>query len=103
MTIPEEKLKQIKEIEEHSRITNEDIAQLIELDRFAEKYKIPELREKVSKIITNLEEVIPARNIELKEGKIKELNKSIAIRKGRANTIELIIMREINSTWHLQK
>ena len=92
-----EKLKQIKRIGEQSEISNDDINKLIEIDRFAERHKIPELHEKVAKVITNLEKVVPAREIKLREGETKELNESIAIKRGKDNIIELIVMKRIGS------
>jgi len=89
-----EKLKQIREIEKHSKNTklnSNDINHLIEIDCFAEKNKIPELRERITRAIINLEKAVPAKEIILKEGEIKELDEETFVKKRRNNIIELII------------
>jgi len=92
-----EKLKQIREIEKRSKNTklnSNDINHLIEIDCFAEKNKIPELRERITRAIINLEKAVPAKEIILKEGEegeIKELDEETFVKKRRNNIIELII------------
>jgi len=71
------------------RLTDDDISQLIEIDRFAEEHNLPELHEKVAKIIVSIEKTIPAEEVELKEGEIKKLNKDMLIRKRKNGVIEI--------------
>ena len=79
----EDKLKSGK------KLTDDDLNQLIEIDRYAEDHNLPELREKVAKIIVSIEKTIPAEEVELKEGEIKELNKDMLIRKRKNGVIEI--------------
>ena len=72
------------------KLTNNDIAKLIEIDNFAQEYNLPELHEKVIKVMLMLEKIIPAEEIELKEGETKELSKDTLVRKRKNNVIEII-------------
>ena len=71
------------------KLTDDDLNQLIEIDRFAEEHNLPELHEKVAKIIVSIEKTIPAEEIELKEDEIKELNKDMVVRKRKDGIIEI--------------
>jgi len=79
----EDKLKSGK------KLSNDDINQLIEIDRFAEEHNLSELHEKIAKIIVSLEKTIPAEEVELKEGEIKKLSGNVVIRKRKGNMIEI--------------
>ena len=76
------------------KLSNDDLNQLIEIDRFAEEHNLLELHEKVAKIIVSLEKTIPAEEVELKEGEIKELDEDTLVRKRKRKNgvIELIIL-----------
>lgn len=74
------------------KLSTDDLIQLIEIDRFAEEHDLSELREKVAKIIVSLEKTIPAEEVELKEGEIKELDEDTLVRKRKNGVIELIIL-----------
>ena len=74
------------------KLTDDDISQLIEIDRFAEEHNLSELHEKVAKIIVSIEKTIPAEEVELKEGEIKELDEDTLVRKRKNGVIELIIL-----------
>jgi len=71
------------------KLTDDDISQLIEIDRFAEEHNLSELHEKVAKIIVSIEKTIPAEEIELKEGETKKLTENVVIRKRKGNMIEI--------------
>ena len=71
--------------------TNDDITKLIEIGDFAQEYNLPELHEKVIKVMLMLEKIIPAEEIELKEGETKELNEDTLVRKRKNNVIEVFI------------
>ena len=74
------------------KLSNDDLNQLIEIDRFAEEHNLLELHEKVAKIIVSIEKTIPAEEVELKEGEIKELDEDTLVRKRKSGVIELIIL-----------
>jgi len=74
------------------KLSNDDLNQLIEIDRFAEEHNLLELHEKVAKIIVSIEKTIPAEEVELKEGEIKELDEDTLVRKRKNGVIELIIL-----------
>ena len=74
------------------KLSSDDLNQLIEIDRFAEEHNLLELHEKVAKIIVSLEKTIPAEEVELKEGEIKELDEDTLVRKRKNGVIELIIL-----------
>ena len=74
------------------KLSNDDLNQLIEIDRFAEEHNLSELHEKVAKIIVSIEKTIPAEEVELKEGEIKELDEDTLVRKRKNGVIELIIL-----------
>jgi len=74
------------------KLSSDDLNQLIEIDRFAEEHNLSELHEKVAKIIVSLEKTIPAEEVELKEGEIKELDEDTLVRKRKNGVIELIIL-----------
>ena len=59
------------------KLTNDDITKLIEIDNFAQEHNLPELHEKVAKIIVSIEKTIPAEKVELKEAEIKKLKNSV--------------------------
>jgi len=71
------------------KLTNNDIAKLIEIDNFAQEHNLPELHEKVARIIVSLEKTIPAEEVELKEGEAKKLTENVVIRKRKDNMIEI--------------
>ena len=71
------------------KLTDDDISQLIEIDRFAEEHNLSELHEKVAKTIVSLEKTTPAEEVELKEGKTKKLSENVVIRKRKGNIIEI--------------
>ena len=68
------------------KLSSDDLNQLIEIDRFAEEHNLPELHEKVAKIIVSIEKTIPAEEVKLKEGEAK-LGENIVIRKRKDNMI----------------
>jgi len=74
------------------KLSNDDLNQLIEIDRFAEEHNLLELHEKVAKIIVSIEKTIPAEEVELKEGEIKELDEDTLVRKRKNGVIELVIL-----------
>ena len=74
------------------KLSNDDLNQLIEIDRFAEEHNLLELHEKVAKIIVSIEKTIPAEKVELKEGEIKELDEDTLVRKRKNGVIELVIL-----------
>ena len=74
------------------KLSNDDLNQLIEIDRFAEEHNLLELHEKVAKIMVSIEKTIPAEKVELKEGEIKELDEDTLVRKRKNGVIELIIL-----------
>ena len=76
------------------KLTNDDITKLIEIGNFAQEYNLPELHEKVIKVMLMLEKIIPAEEIELKEGETKELNEDILVRKRKNNVIEVFIKND---------
>jgi len=84
----EEFLKSLED-ESGKKLTNNDIAQLIEIDNFAQEHNLPELHEKVAKIIVSIEKTIPVEDVELKEGEAKKLSENIVIRKRKDNMIEI--------------
>ena len=59
-----------------------------------EEHNLSELHEKVAKIIVSIEKTIPAEEVELKEGEIKELDEDTLVRKRKRKNgvIELIIL-----------
>ena len=71
------------------KLTNNDIAKLIEIDNFAQEHNLSELHEKVVKIIVSLEKTISAEKVELKEGETKKLSENVVIRKRKDNMIEI--------------
>ena len=76
------------------KLTNDDITKLIEIDNFAQEYNLPELHEKVIKVMLMLEKTIPAEDVELKEGETKELSKDTLVRKRKNNVIEVFIKND---------
>jgi len=79
-------------LEAEGELSKKDIIQLIEIDSFAEKHDLSGLSEKVAKIIVNLERRMPAEDVELKEGEIKEFDEDTLVRKRKDGVIELIIL-----------
>jgi len=74
--------------------TNDDITKLIEIGDFAQEYNLPELHEKVIKVMLMLEKTIPVEDVELKEGETKELSKDTLVRKRKNNVIEVFIKND---------
>ncbi len=71
------------------KLTDDDISQLIEIDRFAEEHNLSELHKKVAEIIVSIEKTIPAEEVKLKEGETKKLSENVVIRKRKNNMIEM--------------
>ena len=74
--------------------TNDDITKLIEIGNFAQEYNLPGLHEKVIKVMLMLEKIIPAEDVELKEGETKKLNEDTLVRKRKNNVIEVFIKND---------
>ena len=87
----EDNLKSLEiKLKSGKKLTNDDITKLIEIDNFAQEHNLSGLHEKVIKVMLMLEKIIPAEEIELKEGETKELSKDTLVRKRKNNVIEII-------------
>lgn len=79
-------------LKKEGKLSEDDIAQVIEIDRFAEEHNLSELREWITKIFIYLEKTIPAQEVELKEGEIKELEENVLVRRRKDGVLELIVL-----------
>jgi len=76
-------------IESGEKPTRDELKKLVEIDNLADND--PELKKLVIEVIEFLEKSTFPEIIELKEGEIKEIDKSIIVKRGVDGSIEIIL------------